>query len=301
MYLCTMYYFIYGILYLFSLLPFSILYLISDFFYFLIYYVAGYRKKVVENNLLIAFPEKSQEERKKIAKKFYRNLVDFFIESIKLISISDKAFQKRCVGDFTEINAIAASGTSIQLHLGHQFNWEYANRIYSQRVSAPILLVYMPITNKSIDSVFKKIRTKYGTHLIDATNYSRDMIRAGKKQHVLAIVADQNPGMTERAYWLNFFSKPAPFLFTPEKSAQRSKIPVAFVSFKKIKRGKYKFETIFITQNAANTAKGELTKKYRDFLEQQIKEQPENYLWTHRRWKKEYSKAYEKMWIDDPE
>ncbi|MDB5198145.1 MAG: lipid biosynthesis acyltransferase [Chitinophagaceae bacterium] len=250
------------------------------------------------NNLLIAFPGKTEKERIQIAKKFYHNLVDYFLESIKLITISNKEFYKRCSGDFDELNRLAATGTNIQLHSGHQFNWELANRIYSQKLAIPFVLVYMPISNKAIDKIFKKIRLRHGTVLIDATNYRKNMLGIYKKQHALALVADQSPANGPSAFWLNFFSRPTPFLYTPEKSAQRSKVPVGFASFKKIKRGYYKFETTMITLNAADTEKGELTRKYRDFLQQQILEQPDNYLWSHRRWKFEYKEEYEKLWID---
>lgn len=251
------------------------------------------------NNLKIAFPEKSEKERKSIAKKFFHNLVDYFFESIKLISISDKQFYKRCSGNFDEINRIVASGKSIQLHSGHQFNWELANRIYSQKLSIPFVLVYMPITNKAIDRIFKKVRLQYGTVLIDATNYRRDMLGIYKKQHALALVADQSPAVPTAGFWLNFFGKPAPFLYAPEKSAQRSNVPIGFASFKKIKRGYYTFETTIVSNTPAELKKGELTRMYRDFLEQQIKEQPDNYLWSHRRWKNEYNVEYSKLWIDD--
>ena len=250
------------------------------------------------NNLLIAFPEKSEKERKQIAKKFYHNLVDYFVETIKLITLSDKEFYKRCSGNFEEVNRLAATGTNIQLHSGHQFNWEWANRIYSQKLTIPFVLVYMRLSNKIMDRIFKKIRLKHGTVLIDATHYKRDMLRLDKIQHAFALVADQNPGNTKTAFWLNFFSKPAPFLYTPEKNAQRNNLPVGFASFKKVKRGHYKFETTIITLNAADTTKGELTRKYRDFLEQQLREQPDNYLWSHRRWKFEFKDEHKKGWID---
>lgn len=250
------------------------------------------------HNLQIAFPEKTEKERIQIAKKFYHNLIDYFLESIKLLTISDKEFYKRCSGNFNEINKIAASGISIQLHSGHQFNWEYANKIYSQKLDIPFILVYLPISNKTIDKVFKKVRSKNKTVLIDATNYRKNMLGIYKQQHVLALVADQSPPIPQYAFWLNFFSRPAPFLYTPEKSAQRTRVPVGFASFKKIKRGYYKFETTIITLNAADTNKGELTIKYRDFLQQQIRDQPDNYLWSHRRWKNEYKTEYEKYWID---
>ncbi len=165
-----MYYLVYGLLWLISLLPFRILYFFSDAFYGLIYYVIGYRKKVVMGNLLIAFPEKTEKERKQIAKKFFHNLVDYFFESIKLITLSDKEFYKRCSGNFDEINRLAETGTNIQLHSGHQFNWEYANRIYSQKLSIPFVLVYMPVTSNIMDRIFKKIRSKHGTILINSKN-----------------------------------------------------------------------------------------------------------------------------------
>jgi Kdo2-lipid IVA lauroyltransferase/acyltransferase len=293
-----MYYLVYGLLWLISLLPFSVLYFISDAFYGLLYYVIGYRKEVVMKNLLIAFPEKTEKERIRIAKKFYHNLVDYFLETIKLITLSDKEFYKRCSGNFEEVNRLAATGTNIQLHSGHQFNWEWANRIYSQKLTIPFVLVYMRLSNKAMDRIFKKIRLKHGTVLIDATNYKRDMLRLDKVQHAFALVADQNPGNTKTAFWLNFFSKPAPFLYTPEKNAQRNNLPVGFASFKKVKRGYYTFETTIITLHAAETTKGELTRKYRDFLEQQIREQPDNYLWSHRRWKFEFTDEHKKGWID---
>ena len=293
-----MYYLVYGLLWLISLLPFRVLYFLSDALYGLIYYIIGYRKKVVMSNLQIAFPEKTEKERIQIAKKFYHNLVDYFIESIKLATISDKEFNKRCSGDFSELNRLAETGTNIQLHSGHQFNWEIANRIYSQKLPIPFVLVYMPVSNKIMDRIFKNIRSKHGTILINAKNYKKEMLGVYKQQHVLALVVDQSPANLEASFWLNFFGRPTPFLYTPEKSAQRNKVPVGFSSFKKIKRGYYKFETTIITLDAATTEKGELTKKYRDFLEQQIREQPDNYLWSHRRWKHEYKKEFEKRWID---
>src|SRR6187431_2879828 len=122
-----MYYFVYGLLWLISLLPFRILYFISDAFYGLIYYIIGYRKDVVMNNLLIAFPEKTEKERIVIAKKFYHNLIDTFIETIKMISVSNKFIEKRFTANWKLLNDIYPSGKSVQLHLGHNFNWEWGN------------------------------------------------------------------------------------------------------------------------------------------------------------------------------
>ena len=132
-----MYYLIYGLLYIISLLPFFILYGISDFAFFIIYRLTGYRKDVVFKNLSIAFPEKTDAERKQIAKAFYRNLIDTFIETIKLLSISEKSFNKRAVIDLDACNALAEKGINIQFQSGHQMNWEYVNWIVAKKLKIP--------------------------------------------------------------------------------------------------------------------------------------------------------------------
>ena len=137
-----MYYIVYGFLYLFSLLPQFVLYRISDLVYLLLYYVIGYRRKVVSGNLAIAFPEKTQEERTRIAKQFYKNFVDTFIETIKLLSLSDAAFDRRCRGDFEAIHAITEKGGNVLFIGMHQFNWEYVNLFIGRHMKIPFLGVY---------------------------------------------------------------------------------------------------------------------------------------------------------------
>ncbi|HUC81837.1 MAG TPA: hypothetical protein VMR70_13030, partial [Flavisolibacter sp.] len=123
-----MYYFVYGPLYLLSLLPLRVLYLFADVAYFLIYYVIGYRRKVVQQNLAFAFPAKTEAERKQIAKRFYRNFADSFIETIKGFSASSEFIRRHFNGDFSVLNNLYKQGVQkVQLHSGHNFNWEYAN------------------------------------------------------------------------------------------------------------------------------------------------------------------------------
>jgi KDO2-lipid IV(A) lauroyltransferase len=149
-----MYYFIYGLLYLISLLPFFILYGISDFAYFIIYRLAGYRKDVVFKNLAIAFPEKTEAERKQIAKAFFKNLIDTFIETIKMLSISEKEFNKRAIINLDECNALAKKGINIQFQSGHQMNWEYVNWVTAKNLKMPFVGVYMKIKNKHLIRFF---------------------------------------------------------------------------------------------------------------------------------------------------
>jgi len=293
-----MYYVIYPLLYLFSLLPFFILYRISDFFAFLLNHVFKYRKEVVMYNLGIAFPEKTVQEHKDIAKKFYSYFTDTFIESLKFISISKKQLLKRSTGSFETINKLIDKGYNINLMAGHQFNWEYANLLYAINLKIPFVGVYMPIKNKPLDKIFYDFRSRYGTILISATDFKNKMHSVFDKQYLLALAADQNPGAAASGYWLNFFGRPTPFVTGPEKGAVKNNAAVVYIGFKKVKRGYYHFEATLLTEQSAGTKTGELTCLYRDILEKTIKEDPANYLWSHRRFKFEWKEEYKDLWVD---
>ncbi|MBS1510718.1 MAG: lipid A biosynthesis acyltransferase [Bacteroidetes bacterium] len=293
-----MYYLVFPLLYLISLLPFFVLYLLSDGISFLLARVFKYRYDVVLHNLSIAFPEKTDKERKKIARQFYSYFTDSFIESLKLISLSKKQLLKRSAGSFELINELIDKGYNINIMAGHQFNWEYANLLYSMHLKVPFVGVYMPIGNKVFNKIFLDIRSRYGTVLISATEFKNESAAVFKKQYMLALAADQNPGCATNAYWLNFFGRPVPFIMGPERGAIKNDAAVVYVGFKKIKRGYYHFETTLLAEHSASTAVGELTCKYRNILEQTIRQDPPNYLWSHRRFKFEWKEEYKELWVD---
>ena len=214
-----MYYLVRVPLYLISLLPFRVLYILSDFFYFLVYYVFKYRKDVVMNNLAIAFPEKTEKERKSIAKGFYKDLTDTFVESLKFITISEKQLNKRSSGNLEIINDLIRQKRNIHMMAGHQFNWEYANLHFARHLSIPFVAVYMPISNKSLNKVFYTFRKKYGTILVSKDEFKYTRNKVFSSQYILALAADQNPGLPANAFWMNFFGKPVPFIKGPAKGA----------------------------------------------------------------------------------
>jgi KDO2-lipid IV(A) lauroyltransferase len=292
-----MYYLIYPIFYLFSLLPFFILYSISDFFYALLYYVFGYRKEVVMSNISIAFPEKSEAEKTKIAKQFYKNFVDTLIETVKMISMSTSMFEKRCTMDTESMIAMAAKGKSIQLQSGHQMNWEYANWIASKNCPIPFIGIYQKISNAAFNKLFYTFRSKFNTVLVSTTDFKNKKEEILTGQYALALAADQNTN-PEKCFWLNFFSKPAPFVTGPAIGAIKNNTAIIFVNFIKPKRGYYHFEARVMVENANEFTAEQLTLQYKILLEAAIHKTPDNYLWTHRRWRHEYKAAYSHMWID---
>ncbi len=237
------------------------------------------------SNLQLAFPEKTVEERKIIAKKFYRNLCDTFLEAIKLLSMSSKQLSKRFSADYSLLHHIYNQGKSCQIHLGHNFNWEWGNAHISLSTKFNFLGVYMPIETKSIDRFFKKLRSKFGTHLLAANNMRNAMLPYRDKQYTLALIADQNPSNLNKAHWVTFFGKQTPFLIVPEKNARRINLPVVFATIKKIKRGYYQCIFKMLAENPIDTKETEITTLFVRNIENYIKDQPENWLWSHRRWK----------------
>lgn len=287
-----MYYIVYGFLYAFSLLPFRVLFLFSDFIFFILYYVTGYRKELVAGNLLIAFPDKTEEERKKIAKEFYLNFTDTIMETIKMISITRKELERRSQPDFQYVNELIEKGMNVHMMAGHQFNWEFAQLLYALNLKAPFVGIYMPVNNKIFDKISYKFRSRYGTIMISVKDFKNKMHTVFSKQYILALAADQNPGHPATAYWMNFFGKPAPFVTGPAKGAVKNNTAVVFVAFEKPKRGHYSFKVIPITENGASHTPEELTLLYKNLLEETIRKNPSNYLWSHRRWRHEWKEGY---------
>jgi len=287
-----MYYIVYGFLYLFSLLPWFIMYRLSDILVIIVYHIFRYRKDVVLSNLAIAFPEKTEKERRKIARNFYRLFTDTMVETIKLISLSKKGLQKKFTGDASIMNDVLDKGKNLQVHAMHNFNWEIVNLNASLQIRYPFLAVYMPIKNKIFEKITSDIRTRYGAIFIPATQFKTQFLKYSKQSHILALVADQNPGTPSNAFWLPFFGKMAPFVTGPEKGARLNNTAVVFGNFYPIKRGHYGYEVTLITMNAAELPEGELTRRFVSYVEDCIRKYPENYLWSHRRWKHSYRSEF---------
>lgn len=294
-----MYYVVYGILYGVSLLPMWLLYPLADALALLLYYVIGYRRKVTRSNLRLAFPELSEKEITRIEKKFYRNFTDSFIETIKLLSASHAFIKQHFVIDNPEIlDNFYDEGRKCQLHLGHTFNWEVANVAMPLMSRYPFIVAYMPVENKIFQRLFLHLRGRTGTILLPSNRMQRAIIPYRNTRYLLTLVADQAPANSEQSYWLNFFGRPTAFLRGPERGARIADIPAVFVKFYKSRRGHYHVFLTTLSDHPATLPEGELTRRYCRLLEDAIREHPDGWLWSHRRWKAVWKEEFRDMWID---
>lgn len=280
-----MYHLFYGILYVFSLLPLRVLYLLSDGFYLLVYYIIGYRKKVVMQNLQIAFPEKTEQEHIHIAKNFYHRFIDSMIETLKLLSAKDSFFEKRVKGNWEEVDRFFDTGKSVQLHLGHTFNWEWGNVIFQKNIRYPLLGVYMPISNKAFDRLFEKIRGRSGTKLLSAHKMAADFLPYRNTKYCLGLIADQSPAKIQNALWFDFFNRKTAFTIGPAKNAIKHDTVVVFAHITRPRRGYYNMTFSLAAEDPSKTTVETLTQQFVDYLENVIRTNPPMWLWSHRRWK----------------
>ena len=227
-----------------------------------------------------------------IAKQFYQNMIDTFVESIKFITLSKKRALSRSSADFHVLDEALSYGKPVYAFGAHQFNWEYVNVLFPLYLKVPFIGVYMPIANRVLDRIFYSFRDRYGTVLVAATDFKEKREELLHGQYVLALAADQNPGHPANAFWMPLFGKPAPFVTGPAKGAVRSDAVVLMAEMKRLKRGHYHFGMRIIAESVRDMQPAELAKRYRDELERVIRQDPANYLWSHRRWKYEWKEEY---------
>jgi len=274
-------------IYFLSLLPFPLLYLFCDLVYILLYHVVGYRKEVTLRNLRNSFPEKSEEEIKQISKQFYRYFCDLFLETFKTLTISKKSMLKHCAwepGVREMFDKYWIEKKSVIIVMGHFGNWEWAGNTFSLTCKNQLFVVYHPLTNKYFDRLMYKMRTHFGTKLIAMNETYKDMVKHKQIISVTAFIADQTP-TPQNAFWTTFLNQDTPVFQGTEKIARKLNYPVIYVTLKRKKRGYYTMDAKVLTDNPQDTSEGEISALHTARLEKDIQEQPEIWLWTHRRWK----------------
>lgn len=279
---------VYPILWGISRLPFPVLYGLSDLLYFWLYRVFGYRQKVVAENLALAFPEKSEAERKRLEKTFYKHLCDVFLEMAKTLGISEKEMEKRFyIEDLGPLKEMEEKGVSVILHGAHMASWEWSMALNRKLKNLQAYAIYKPLANPYFDRLAQRIRGKWGTSLL-STSATKQIVSDNIENGVPSIygmLSDQSPMPIKADYWRCFLGVPVPVHTGAEKLARRWDLPMLYLNVKKVKRGHYTAHIESLVDHSKETDRFEITDKYLDRVQQAISEQPEYYLWTHKRFK----------------
>ena len=292
---------VYLLFYALSLLPFRILYGMADIGYLLFFYIIRYRRGVVRKNLTSSFPDKTPEEISAIERKFYHWFCDYFLEAIKLLSISDKELHRRfTIINSEEVEQCFKEGQDVAAILGHYCNWEWLSCVgMNLPLNRETGLIYHPLRNKTFDYLFRKLRShEQHSQVIPKKDILRYVISRKKEgiRNICGYISDQGPKWTNIHLWLPFLNHANTPVFTGgERIMRKMNNAVFYVEMARPRRGYYTATFRLITDNAANVAENELTTKFFKMLEQTIQREPAYYLWTHNRWKRtheEYNRRY---------
>ncbi|MFT5077795.1 MAG: KDO2-lipid IV(A) lauroyltransferase [Planctomycetota bacterium] len=281
------YYIIYPLFWILSLLPLPILYFFSDITSFVVYAVVGYRKKVIRDNITLAFPEKTAEEKKIIEKKFYHHLCDLAVESIKSISISEIEINKRFkINTMEVLNDLYAKDKSVLLLCGHYASWEWSG-IINKWMPYKGYAVYKQLRNPQINGLLKRLRGRYGGDIVSNKKIVPILFRNKRKdiKSLTLILSDQTPKVSMAKHVDTFMGVVVPVFTGAEALSKKLDTAVVYLKIEKVKRGYYEASFTTITEDAPSLPDYQITRKFLDQVEAQIKEAPAYYLWSHKRWK----------------
>ncbi len=270
----------------FRITPWCVLYFWSDIIAFLMFRVFRYRVKVVDKNLEMCFPDKPKEWRDEIKKKYYPYMVDLMLESLKGYTYPAEKLRKRLVyDDLTIPEKLFSEGKSMIVAMGHHGNWEWTTQTVKYEHKHKFCAIFKPMKNQYISNFTVKCREQRGTHFcpIEKTRFAFGMRE--KFPTGFCMAGDQNTPNTKRAIWVNFFGMETACLPGIEFYAKLFDLPVIFMEIRREKRGYYRCYVSMIAENPSQCAPGEITQRYMSKLEEVMRNQPETWLWSHKRWK----------------
>jgi len=271
---------------LLGIVPFRLLYILSDFVSFLLRKVFKYRKDVVINNLRSSFPDLNEKEIGLIVRRVYLNLSDVFMEGIRAFTMTRQQIKERHHILNPEIlDPYFEAGRGIIVVTGHYGNWEWGALSPALQTRFHIIGFYKPLKNKWMDKLINRNRSRHGTTMASIRQTTKTFETYRGQTVLYLMAADQSPSNLEMAYWVNFLDRETAFLHGPEKHARNNNYPVVFVSIRRVKRGFYKLELTSLVEDPSKLPDGEITRLFAEKLEALIREDPANWLWSHKRWK----------------
>ena len=269
-------------------LPLCVHYFFATLLWPVVYYVVRYRLKVVRNNLDRSFPEKSKKERRKIERQYYRHLCDLLVEGTYNLAAPLKKVKKHYHFVNAEIlEPYYNQNRSIVLMSAHYNNWEFMITSLDSRISHHAIGVGKPLDNKGFGYFITNRRARYGTEIVDQTNVREVMAYYDLWQVPVAymMLSDQSPSNPHKSYWTQFLGQDTAFLFGAEHFARKYNMPVFIYEVTKERRGMYNVSFKLVTDSPNELKEGAITETYAQRLEAQIRQNPQYWLWSHRRWK----------------
>ena len=285
-----LYYVIYSLWFLLSLLPLRIHYMLSDLLYLIIYRLIHYRMAVVRKNIQESFPEKDADEQLAIERGFYHWFCDYLAESVKLLTMSRSQMRRRMVFKGTDVvDEVVRNGQSCAVYLGHYCNWEWITSLpLWVTPEAQCGQIYHVLENQEFDKLFLKLRQRWGAVCIPMAETLRRLIqyRQANQPVVIGYIGDQVPFWNNIHHWCQFLNHDTPVLTGTERLARQTGQAAFYLDVRRLHRGYYEAEFKLITREPKQLAEFELTDIYFRMLEDSIRRDPACYLWSHNRWKR---------------
>lgn len=275
-------------LYIISLLPYWLLYCLSDFLYYIFFYIIKYRKSVVLTNLKNAFPDKTEKQRNVLAKKFYRFLPDLIIETLKMSTMSRKDIEQRIeLINPLEVQQHFDKGKGVIGVTAHYGNWELGIYRLSTMTTNPRLVIYKPLNSPYFNEAYNQLRSRFGATMVPMKQILRHIVRLKNTPHISMFVADQTPTYQDSDYFMEFLNQETLVYTGTERIARLTKNPIVYCHIgRKEKRGHYFCQFTTLIENPDDYAEHEITKIHNQYTQEMIMKQPEYWLWSHRRWKR---------------
>ena len=271
---------------LLSRVPFPALYRLADLLGWLAFRVFPHRDEVVRANLSLCFPEVDQAAMDEIRRGYYAGFADVLVEVIKSATVSPEDLRKRVrIVGMEPARALLAQGQSVLLAAAHQCNWEWMLLALSLELGFPLDAAYKPLVDSWAEREMKKVRGRFGSRLIPAKDLLADIIKRGKVVRAVAMVADQEPTTSEHKHWTRFLNRDTAFYMGPEEISRVTRFPVFFIGMKRVERGFYELSFVPLSSPGESLKTGEVTERYVRLVEQQIRDAPADWPWSHKRWK----------------
>lgn len=269
-----------------SFLPLWILYRFADLFYLLLINVFPYRIKVIKGNFSRSFPQDDKKEIQRLKRKFYRHFADILIEGIANLSLSEEQLRKRIHVKNPEVmEDLYRKGKSVILVSGHYNNWEWLISAQNFLFPHKAMGIGMPMTSKFWDRKVNQRRERFGMKVVHSGNFKAEIQNMNEPVAILTL-SDQSPGDSRKSYWMNFLGQQTAVLFGAEQMAHSYNMSVVFYAMRKVRRGYYEMELNLICEDPKSMSWGQITEAHTRLLEKEIIAHPENWIWSHKRWKR---------------